>query len=213
MSLRPLLLLMSMVATLLLASGMALAADSTKDSTTQEGTATQPINTPSKVTTQATKVKHDANCQGRSNITFGGFSGNNRFAQTFLVQHTGALTKAQAHVAKAKGSSGDYILEISKVDNSGIPTGEIIALQAVPNSKVSAGSNSTVTATFPSPAQVTSGERLALIVTRPGSNNLTVRGFSGDPCGGDLFFSEAQDGTFVEESSSDLLFATFVKPS
>jgi hypothetical protein len=195
---RSMLLLTAMATALLLVSGLALAADSTKSSTIQS---------------RATKAKPDAKCQVRPNLTFSGLNGNDRFAQTFTVQHTGKLTKAQAHVAKSPGSSGDYLLEISKVDGSGVPTGEIIALQFVPNSKVPAGSNSTVTAKFSNPAQVTANQKLALIVTRPVSSNLAVRVNSQDPCGGSLFRSEGQDGTFFEESGEDLLYATFVKRS
>jgi hypothetical protein len=141
-------------------------------------------------------------------------SGNSRLAQTFTAGSTGELTGAQLEIFKAGVSVGDYIVQIARVNHSGIPTNDVLAAAAIPNAAVPAGV-SVLTATFtPGPAVVAGGE-YALLITRPGGggNDLNPRVHANDDCPGAMWVSPDQTGAFnVPDPDPDIVFTVFVQP-
>lgn len=153
----------------------------------------------------------DASCGPREGSVTAGPGGNAREAQTFTAQATGDLTTAQVDVTKG-GTPADWIMHINAVDGTGIPTNAILASATIPDSTVPSGP-SIITGNFASPAPVVAGQPYALVVTRPGSDSLTVGTRSGDDCPGQLFISSSQGGTFMQGGvGADLVFTVFVQP-
>jgi hypothetical protein len=152
----------------------------------------------------------DANCPGPREMSFSSMGGGtSRFAQTFTAGITGGLTTAQVEVTKF-GSAGDYRLDLNETDAAGAPTNTTLASATIPDADVPAGA-SVITGSFASPASVSAGQQYTLIVTRPASNGLQVGTRTGDDCGGGLFFSNTQTGTFNSLGATyDLIFAVFV---
>jgi hypothetical protein len=133
--------------------------------------------------------------------------GNGRLAQTFITQPGGAVTTAQADVAKF-GTSADWIMQINEVDGSGTPTNTVLASTTIPDSAVPAG-DSIITGTFANPAPVSAGQRYALVVTRPGSTGLGVGLRTSGDCPGRFFTSFSQTDPFNGQSQ-DMIFAVSV---
>jgi len=155
-------------------------------------------------------TRADATCAAQTNEFFIA-DGNTRFAQTFTALTSGPLVSAQLQLNKDVGSAGDYILQISVVDNFGVPTNEVLAKTSVANVTVPNGT-STVTFPFASPFSVVAGTQYALVLTRPGSVNVSWHGLGGDACPGGAFKSPNQTAPFAAISAeSDLLFTTFVR--
>jgi hypothetical protein len=155
----------------------------------------------------------DASCTSPSAAVIGQ-PGNNRGAQTFTAQNSGALTKAQVEIDKI-GSPGDWILSINAVDGLGTPTNTVLGTTTIPDVSVPSGVG-TLTGDFASPATVTAGQKYALVFTRPASDTLRIRYSVTNPCPGDAFFSFSQTGPFdyvcVNPNNCDLVFAVFVEP-
>jgi hypothetical protein len=155
----------------------------------------------------------DANCPDGvgGTITFGG---DTRIAQTFTTQTTGSLVMGQIKINKS-GTAGNYRMDVNATDGAGVPTNTVLASAVILDATVPPGV-STITGAFAPPAQVTAGQQYALVITRPGSNILTVFFRSGDPCpGGSEFASASQTGgwTSVGMGNDDVVFATLVEPS
>jgi hypothetical protein len=155
----------------------------------------------------------DASCPGPREDSFVWLSpsggGNNRVAQTFTSQASGALTMAQASVIKT-GSSANWVMQINEVDGSGTPTNTVLAATTVPDSTVPSG-EATITGSFATPAAVNANQAYALVVTRPGSDHLEVGVRKGDDCPGQLF-SSSPTGPFSPFMDWDLVFTVFVEP-
>lgn len=154
-------------------------------------------------------VKPDASCPGPADSASAS-SGNTRFAQTFTAIASGPLVRADLRISKANNSLGDYILRLSAVDASAEPTNTVLASALLPNDDVPSGS-STVSFAFPMPFSVVAGVQYALVITRPGANQLQTNGYGNDTCTGGAFHSPDQDNPFAPSATlSDLVFATFV---
>ena len=155
----------------------------------------------------------DASCTSPS-VGVIGQPGNNRGAQTFTAQHTGALTRAQVEIDKI-GNPSDWNLSINSVDGSGTPTNTVLAATTVPDASVPDGVG-TLTGDFASPATVTAGQQYALVFARPASDTLRIRYSVVNACSGFAFFSSSQAGTFDPvcggPNDCDLVFAVFVEP-
>jgi hypothetical protein len=166
---------------------------------------------PSVATAQAVP---DASCTSPSAAVIGQ-PGNNRGAQTFTAQNTGALTRAQVEIDKI-GNPGDWNLSINAVDGSGIPTNTVLGATTILDASVPSGVG-TLTGDFSSPATVTAGQQYALVFTRPASDTLRIRYSVVNACPGDAFFSSSQSDPFgyicVDPNVCDLVFAVFVEPS
>jgi hypothetical protein len=69
----------------------------------------------------------------------------------------------------------------------------------------------TLTFGFPNPATVVAGTQYALVLTRPGSDQLEAIGTFDNPCAGRAFSSPNQTAPFVEDDEGfDMTFTTFV---
>ncbi len=157
------------------------------------------------------KVRVDATCGGPPESGLGSSDGASRLAQTFTASASGALVQAQVFIFKLEGSAGEYLLRVSPVDGSGVPTNDVLAETSVSNLGVPAGETLT-TFTFANPPPVVAGTTYALILTRPGSSNLGWKGHSGDTCSGRGFVSVDQTAPFAEGIAGlDLIFTTFVR--
>ena len=155
----------------------------------------------------------DASCTSPS-VGVIGQPGNNRGAQTFTAQNTGALSRAQVEIDKV-GNPGDWILSINAVDGSGIPTNTVLGATTIPDASVPSGVGM-LTGDFASPAMVTAGQQYALVFSRPASDTLRIRYSVVNACPGDAFFSSSQTDPFgyvcVNPNECDLVFAAFVEP-
>jgi len=156
----------------------------------------------------------DANCTSTPSDGVIGQPGNNRGAQTFTAQNTGALTRAQVEIDKI-GSSGDWILSINAVDGLGTPTNTVLGATTIPDVSVPDGVG-TLTGDFASPATVTAGQQYAVVFTRPASDTLRIRYSTVNPCPGFAFLSSSQTDPFDPvcggPNDCDLIFAVFVTP-
>jgi hypothetical protein len=151
----------------------------------------------------------DASCPGPGTVG-NSASGDHQFAQTFTAIHTGALTRAQIEVFDfaPPAGSGDYVVSIHVVNDSGIPTTTVLATTSVPN-PAPTDEVRTIEAIFDSPLQVATGHQYALVVSRPGSLNMNVRTRDGDPCAGGGFYTRSGD-TFIPSGNLDLVYAIFI---
>jgi len=171
----------------------------------------QQTPTPQTPATPATPVtKVDATCSGPNHEGFGEFNGDYRFAQTFTALASGPLVRAELPIYKVAGSGGAYILRLSPVDGAGVPTNTVLAWASIPNLSVPGDEDTTVTFTFADPASVVAGAQYALVLTRPGSNQLLWVGHVGGTCSGSVFFSPSQTAAFTADAGLDLIFTTFV---
>lgn len=136
---------------------------------------------------------------------------NPRMAETFTVVNSGLLTYARAYVS-TMGTPADWLVQINSVDGSGTPTNNVLAAKTVANSSVPPG-NAPVEAYFPNPLTVTAGQTLAVVVSRPGSDDVWVLERMMSPCPpptGNLFVSHSQTGAFLSLGGADMVFAVYV---
>jgi hypothetical protein len=155
-------------------------------------------------------TRTDAACAGAGTTGLGSTDGNTRLAQTFTALSSGVLVRAELPLIKLLGTDGEYILRLSSVDDSGIPTNEVLAASAVSNLSVPDGP-SIVSFAFASPPLVVAGVEYALVLTRPGSTHLQWEGDFDVSCPGGAFVSTDQTAPFVPPGSGvDLLFTTLV---
>jgi hypothetical protein len=135
---------------------------------------------------------------------------NSRIAQTFTALHTGTVVRAQVALNK-NGTNGDFTVQILDTNSSGVPVNGVLGSGTVPGSSIPAG-NTTLDATFSSPAPVTAGHLYALVVTRPEVWNLTDR--HANPCPGEEFYT--QDPDFqpnMGPSMYDFVYSVYVNPT
>jgi hypothetical protein len=156
-------------------------------------------------------VRVDATCTGSGQRFIATTNGNARAAQTFVALTSGWLVSTEIPTVKEPGSNGDYILRLSPVDNSGVPTNVVLAESSVANASVPDG-ESTLTFTFANPASLLVGTQYALLLTRPGDGPLAWAGQLDNPCQGRAFESPDQTAPFGGEGAEflDLFFTTFV---
>jgi hypothetical protein len=156
------------------------------------------------------KVRADAICSESINDAFGIVDVNSRLAQTFTAIASGKLVRAELRLTEPAGSLGDYVLRLSTVNGAGFPTNSVLAAAEVLDLDVPSG-QSTVTFTFDSPASVVAGTDYALVLTRPGADELVWAGHTGNSCDGTAFLSPTQNDPFVAVGNIDFVFKTFVK--
>ena len=136
--------------------------------------------------------------------------GDWNYAQTFTPLASGQLVSAQFAIIKNTGSIGDYILRLTTVNGSGVPTDTVLTAAVVPNGAVADG-DSLVTFTFANPFPVVTTTIYALVLARQGPGVPGVRGFEADTCAGAAFRKTSAAGSFSPINfPSDIFFATFV---
>jgi hypothetical protein len=149
----------------------------------------------------------DATCSQISNGQSGA-DGNARLAHTFTALGSGPLVRADLLLVKRAGSNGDYVLRLSAVDGSDVPTNTVLAETSVANANVPVG-ESTVSFVFAAPFTIASGTSYALVLTRPGGDSFAWRFKNENPCAGQSFISLSQSGQFTTDND-DFIFATFI---
>jgi hypothetical protein len=134
-----------------------------------------------------------------------------RLGQTFTALASGLLVQAELPISKISTSTGDYVLQLGTVDVAGVPTNAVLATTSVANTAKPPGT-SLVAFTFASPASVVAGTTYALILSRPGSDDLVWFGHRGNTCSGRAFESANLTAPFEEAIVPDLdfSFTTFV---
>lgn len=156
-------------------------------------------------------TRADATCPGPPDGVGGQVSGDSRLAQTFTALRTGRLVRAEIPIVKFAGSLADYILQLANVDAFGVPSNEVLAVTSIANVDVPDG-ESTIALTFANAAVVEEGTQYALVLTRPGSDNLIWQNRFGDLCPGRTFVSPNTTDPFAPVSAdADFLFTTFVQ--
>jgi hypothetical protein len=157
-------------------------------------------------------VRSDATCTSSEvgEVVIG--DEDSRLAQTFTALASGSLVRADLDIAAPAGSSGDLVLRLSPVKQSGEtlpPTNDVLSEATVAAANVPA-QISTITFSFGTPFSVTAGVTYALVLSRPGGDRFFWVGHENDPCAGAAFFSPDQTAGFLD-ISPDLVFTTFVR--
>jgi hypothetical protein len=134
--------------------------------------------------------------------------GGGRLAQTFTATGCGPLVRADLRMEKLAGEDGDYVLRLSPLDASGVPTNTVLAETVVANAAVPVG-ESTVSFSFAAATPVAAGAQYALVLTVPAGNRFTWIGNNEDPCAGQGFVSTSPTDLFLEVSA-DFIFTTFL---
>jgi hypothetical protein len=143
-------------------------------------------------------------------ITFGG-GGAARLAQSFTATRSGTLKQISVEVTK-QGFTEDYVVQLVKV-NAGVPSEsplDVLAAATIPGAQVPVGT-STLTAKFAT-TQLTPGTQYAVVVSRPGSNDLELPDRTGDDCEGDMF-SAVGGGAFSDLGDLDMIVTVLVVPA
>ena len=144
-------------------------------------------------------------------ITFGG-GGAARLAQSFHGNpDSGTLKQISVEVTK-QGFTDDYVVQLVKVIG-GVPAEsplDVLAAATIPNAQVPVGT-STLTAKFAT-TQLTQGTQYAVVVSRPGSNDLALPDRTGDDCEGDMF-SAVGGGAFSDLGDLDMIVTVLVVPA
>jgi hypothetical protein len=144
--------------------------------------------------------------------------GNPSFAETFIAEVGGKLSRVDIIIDKAVGSTGDFVVKLHAVDPAtGVPTDTVLAHKTVANSSVTEGDTVLLEARFKKrkTTKLLAGTTYAVVVSRPqGSgqeHDFAVRVATGDPCVNKRFFASAEGtGPFNETVSTDMLFEAFV---
>jgi hypothetical protein len=151
----------------------------------------------------------DANCPPPANSTVGAF-GDEREAQTFTVQQTGALTRATVEVNPFTLQPGDFVIQILATDNA-TPVDVVLASATIPHASVPSGP-ALLDANFSSPVPVVAGTTYAVAIGRPGNfTSFAARTRTGNPCDGAIFHNTGP-GWSPEATDADIVYQTFVEP-
>jgi hypothetical protein len=170
-------------------------------------------------------VVADAICAPPRDVTFGnwgtsdgGAAGNQRIAQTFVARNSGGLVIARIDVRKGPDiygdpAHGDYYVQVLPVDpTTGRPINTLLASTIVLDSTVPEG-DSIITAAFANPAILRRGLEYALVLTRPGAEQLAYGVRNYDRCFGAIYVSNTQSGEFFGGGFQDMVFETYVDTS
>jgi hypothetical protein len=134
-----------------------------------------------------------------------------QLAQTFRAQRTGQLTNASVTLFfNAEGAALD--IEIWSVGQNGAPEAFLTGTTVTDIPFTDSQPPRTVTATFPTPANVVAGTRYALVVGFEDSTGKTVVRISrGNPCADGLACVKSRpNAAWVAQPASDVDFATVV---
>lgn len=157
--------------------------------------------------TKATPLHLAFRCPGPS--TFIGFCGDEcRAAQVFRTTRGGRLSRIQIHIEKPAGSTGDYVVQLLRVDNTDTPLHaplDILAATSIPDADVPTG-ESQLTASFAGP-HLEAETDYAVAVGRVGSQ-VRIGTVTGTTCGGQIFSAHGLEP--FAPSNSDLVVSVLV---
>jgi hypothetical protein len=154
------------------------------------------------------KVRADVTCPGPRDDAFI-INGGSRFAQTFTASVSGDLVRAELDLSHS-ASPDEYLLRLSPVDNSGVPTNDVLGISVVANTRVPDG-ESTVVFIFPNPPAIKSGTEYALVLSRSGGDTVSWLSRNDDVCQGRGFVGPGAVSAFEEQDGLDFIFSTFVR--
>ncbi|MBW3664359.1 MAG: HYR domain-containing protein [Actinobacteria bacterium] len=130
---------------------------------------------------------------------------NQAVFQTFTAGTTGSLTRADAYLLGDAGA-GDVTVEIIELDAHGLPTGTVIGSGSAP-ATLSAWSPGWAEVALNQPAPVIAGTTYAVGVSGPGYRWMYANSYAG----GNGIVRD-QYGTWMQQSSADYAFRTYVTP-
>jgi hypothetical protein len=154
-------------------------------------------------------TRADATCAGPRDDAFI-VNGGTRLAQTFTATASGALVKVAIDLNNEHGSSGDYLLTVNKVDGSGVPTNDVLAVTFLAGVAVGVG-ETTAEFVFADPAIVKAATEYALVLTRLAGGVLSWLSRSGDVCAGRGFVNTNPSAPFEFKPGVDFIFTAFIK--
>jgi hypothetical protein len=158
----------------------------------------------------------DAHYTDVTDPSYSGFNERYNQGQTFTVENTGHLTKAEVTVFRSYETTGDLKMEIVSVNASGLPTNNVLASASLPASEiVTYGGGAMETFTFNNPAVVRAGKQYAFVLsgnTTTYSFSLAMDSYNGSPGypGGQGYWLN-HDYT-VSGEIPDHIFAVYVAP-
>lgn len=144
-------------------------------------------------------------------------------AQTFTATTSGALTSAQIQMYKECDAASDVRMQIATVDESGLPTDDILAETTLPASAFDTepypSVGDLVTVTFSDPAQVEAGQKYAFVFSLESpTGDCGIHGFHyHQPLKGDVYAGGSYAFFRVDEGwglapEYDHIFAIYVTP-
>lgn len=140
---------------------------------------------------------------------FGTYNNISRVAQVFVAARSGTLRRIEFLVDKATGSSGDYVVQLLRVD-TGTPSQaatHVLAGITIPDADVPDG-ESTLAAHFNGPELEAGAEYAAAIGRLVSAVRLGFFSGTGNICAGQTF--AAQGGAFTEAAGQDVVVSVFV---
>ena len=167
--------------------------------------------TPGNVTLLNAPTVDQQNTAGTTTGT--GFGTPNWTGQTFIPSVTGTLAKADVQLfCNGCGATPPNLTLSVRNTTAGLPTGADLASVTIPGSAFSSGASVTFTATFGSPATLTSGTQYALVL-RPvavplGSGYFWIRSSPTTYANGSRVTSGDSGGTWATDTTRDFNFKT-----
>jgi len=136
--------------------------------------------------------------------------------QTFIPAVTGLIVKADVQLfCSACGATPPNLTLSVRATSGGLPTGADIATATIPGSTFASGAITTFTATFGSPATLTSGTQYALIlrpVSAPaGSGYFWIRSSPTTYASGSRMLSADSGATWSADTTRDYNFKTYMQ--
>jgi uncharacterized repeat protein (TIGR01451 family) len=130
--------------------------------------------------------------------------------QTFTAGKTGNLTKISVGLGLGSGTTGTVTVEIHNA-SSNLPGSTVLSSVATLGPVTNGGNTvATYTATFSTPAPVTSGTQYSIVI-KGVSNNVYVVRSSGNPySGGQYSSTTTSGGSWTAASTADMTFTTYV---
>jgi hypothetical protein len=157
------------------------------------------------------KTRLDATCAGSGATGVRHPAGEVRVAQTFTTRRSGPLVKATLPITNISGGAGEFVLRLSPVDSSGLPTNEVLA-EATAAGDHPLDAEVELEFAFADPFSVKAGNDYALVLTRRSADSFVWRADEGNPCAGAISFSPDQTAPFQDFNEDvDFVFATFVR--
>jgi len=170
--------------------------------------------TPGNVTLLNAPTIDQQNTAGTTTGT--GFGTPNWTAQTFIPAVTGTLAKADVQLfCNGCGATPPNLTLSVRNTAAGLPTGADLATTTIPGSTFASGASVLFTATFGSPATLTSGTQYALVlrpVSAPaGSGYFWIRSSPSTYANGSRVLSADSGGTWSADTTRDFNFKTYMQ--
>jgi hypothetical protein len=169
---------------------------------------------PGNVTLTNAPTVDQSNSAGTTTGT--GFGATAWTGQTFIPAVTGLLVKADVQLfCNGCGATPPNLTLSVRNTSAGLPTGADLASATIPGSAFASGSTATYTASFGSPATLTSGTQYALIlrpVSAPaGSGYFWIRSSPSTYANGSRVLSADSGGTWSADTTRDYNFKTYIQ--